>query len=284
MATLRPAAALRREVLAEVRIPYSAHVAPLIVRTLYGDYVQTFRLGGASFESNDDDELNNWHERLNVLWRNIAGPEVALWTHVIRHRAAIAADSPEYEIQPQTDSTYADRLHRKYHRRLSNETLMINEVYLSMVHRPASGGAAGLVSKALASVQRADSKLVLCDALDACEKLRQILLAGLERYEPEPSAYIRSGTSGAHPFSSSLRCWLTASGSEYRFQRVPSIRRSPPRVCCLEPRPSNTALPPRRASAACWESRSIRLQALSECTTAFYLRRLRSLRRNLFHF
>ncbi len=25
-------------------------------------------------------------QRLNVLWRNIASPQVALWTHVIRRR------------------------------------------------------------------------------------------------------------------------------------------------------------------------------------------------------
>ena len=86
---------LQREIGAAERIPYAAHVAPSIVRTAFGDYVQVFRLGGASFESSDDDELNNWHERLNVLWRNIASPNVALWTHLIRHRARIdAAPAP----------------------------------------------------------------------------------------------------------------------------------------------------------------------------------------------
>ena len=48
--------------------------------------LQVFRLAGASFESADDEQLNTWHERLNVLWRNIASPQVALWTHVIRRR------------------------------------------------------------------------------------------------------------------------------------------------------------------------------------------------------
>ncbi len=52
----------------------------------HGDYVQVFRLSGASFESADDEQLNTWHERLNVLWRNIASPHVALWSHVIRRR------------------------------------------------------------------------------------------------------------------------------------------------------------------------------------------------------
>ena len=89
MAALKNAAALRREFTAAQRIPYRAHVASGVIRTEYGDYLQAFRLGGASFETSDDAQLNNWHERLNVLWRNIAGPGVALWAHVVRRRASI---------------------------------------------------------------------------------------------------------------------------------------------------------------------------------------------------
>src|SRR5579864_9489385 len=113
--------ALHREISAAERIPFVAHVANGVVRTEFGDYIQAFRLGGASFESSDDDELNNWHERLNVLWRNIAGPNVALWTHVIRHRARIDAAAG---LHGQGRSTFADGLHDKCHRRLASETLM----------------------------------------------------------------------------------------------------------------------------------------------------------------
>src|ERR1700756_2779828 len=78
--------ALRRERAAAEHIPYTAHVSATIVKTSCGDYLQAFRLGGVSFESADDEQLNTWHERLNILWRNIASPNVALWTHVIRRR------------------------------------------------------------------------------------------------------------------------------------------------------------------------------------------------------
>jgi type IV secretion system protein VirB4 len=181
MKALWRAAALSREISAADRIPYAAHVAPSIVRTAYGDYVQAFRLGGASFESSDDGELNNWHERLNVLWRNIAGPNVALWTHVIRRRAGVAAGT---EVRQSSENFFADDLHTKYHHRLANETLMLNEVYLAIVHRPTAGVAGGLLSKLLAKVQPR-STLILADALDACEKLAQALKASLARYEPE---------------------------------------------------------------------------------------------------
>jgi type IV secretion system protein VirB4 len=182
MLPLRRPSALHREISAAERIPFAAHVAPSIVRTVFGDYVQAFRLGGASFESNDDEELNNWHERLNVLWRNIGGPNVALWTHVIRHRVRI---DPVSAVRPRSTGFFADGLHGKYHRRLADETLMQNELYLAIVHRPTAGVATSMVAKALARTQRAGSKVVLLDALDACEKLAQTLTASLARYEPE---------------------------------------------------------------------------------------------------
>ena len=42
-------AALQRELPASARIPYRSHVSPHLVRTEAGDYVQVFRLAGASF-------------------------------------------------------------------------------------------------------------------------------------------------------------------------------------------------------------------------------------------
>ncbi len=180
----RPAA-IRREFTTADRIPYTAHVAPTVVRTAFGDYLQVFRLGGASFESNDDEELNNWHERLNVLWRNVGGPNVALWTQVIRRRAGVSKNSRVGAAERSADRAFAAALHTRYRSRLANETLMINEVYLALVYRPNSGAATGLISKVLARAQRDESQLARADSLDACEKLAQTLNASLARYEPE---------------------------------------------------------------------------------------------------
>ena len=79
------------------RIPYDAHVTNEIVHLATGEYLQVLRLSGVSFESSDDASLNGWHNRLNVLWRNIASPQVAIWTHLIRRleRAYPAGECPE---------------------------------------------------------------------------------------------------------------------------------------------------------------------------------------------
>ena len=175
---MKRATALRRESSAAERIPYTAHVAPTVVCTADGDFVQIFKIDGASFESADDEVLNNWHERLNVLWRNIASSQVALWTHVLRRRSRHAPVGGQ-------GSAFADALATKYRERLSQETLMVNEIYLSVVYRPVSGVASNWASRLLRGASVENRTAQLADALDGCEKLKQTLLSSLDRYEPE---------------------------------------------------------------------------------------------------
>ena len=181
------ASALRRELAAAERIPYTAQVSETVVRTSHGDYVQVFQLAGASFESADDETLNGWHERLNVLWRNIASPQVALWTHVIRRRERTGGEAVAGE-------GFAAHLETKYRERLAGETLMVNELYLALVYRPAAGVATGMLSRWFERTRPEELQLEIRDALDACEKLGQTLLASLDRYEPESlGLYRRDG-------------------------------------------------------------------------------------------
>ena len=180
-------AAVRRELTADRYVPYTAHVAPEVIRTALGDYLQVFRLGGVSFESADVEQLNVLYERRNVLWRNVAAPGIALWTHVIRRRESVAGS-------PAAAAGFADALHDKYRRRLAGELLMVNELYLAVLYRPVSGRAAGLLSGALRRFKPGSSALETADALEACRKIAQTLRASLARYEPETlGCYEHSG-------------------------------------------------------------------------------------------
>ncbi len=180
-------AAISRESPASRRIPYAAHVGPEIVTTKSGDFIQTFRLGGASFESADDETLNNWHERLNVTWRNIASPNLALWSHIVRRRC-VAGD------QETGGAGFAENLAQRYQARLAAETMMVNELYLTVLFRPVAGAAPNLVSKLISRRQAGGTHTDIVDALDACGKLGQTIAASLARYEPERlGVYLRRG-------------------------------------------------------------------------------------------
>lgn len=178
MAAIARLAASRRELPAARQIPYTAHVSESIVKTQAGDYVQVFRVAGASFESADDDELNNWHERLNVTWRNIASPNVALWSHILRRRERTVTGAA-------AAGGFSEALAGKYRGRLAGETLMVNELYLSVVYRPVTGATTGAAAKLLSRTARGGENVGLADAIEICEKLGQTVAASLARYEPE---------------------------------------------------------------------------------------------------
>ena len=203
-------AVARREAATVSRIPYVAHVSPHIVKTTLGDYVQVFRLGGASFECADDEELNTWHERLNVLWRNIASPQVSLWAHVIRRR--------EVTQVGEGGTGFSGALEHKYRTRLAQQTLMVNELYLTTVYRPTAGVATGLASRILTRAQPKGMAFELADALDACEKLSETVRASLLRYEPEVlGVYSRGG----RRYSGPLNLFSTLINGEVREVPLP---------------------------------------------------------------
>ena len=173
---LLSATRIRREAQPSRHVPYLAHVSEHMVTTRTGDYIQIFKLGGVGFETADDARLNIWHERLNVLWRNLASPHVALWTHVVRRREQVAGARPEPD--------FASALNAKYRQRLSGEKLMVNELYLTVLFRPVVGAALGLLARLLAGANRQDVA-GMHDAVDASDKLAKTVAASLQDCDPE---------------------------------------------------------------------------------------------------
>jgi type IV secretion system protein VirB4 len=180
---LHNAARILRERRTALHVPYLSHVSANVISTRAGDYLQVFRLGGIGFETADDAKLNTWHERLNVMWRNVASPHVALWTHVIRRRERITPGLDE--------PGFAGALNTKYRRRLSGETLMLNELYLTVLYRPIVGAAPGLLAKLLAGAGRPVANTA--ETLDACEKLGRTVAASLQECDPEPLGLYQVG-------------------------------------------------------------------------------------------
>ncbi|MDP9064734.1 MAG: VirB4 family type IV secretion/conjugal transfer ATPase, partial [Pseudomonadota bacterium] len=215
---MRRLAASAREIRAAERIPYQAHVSRHVLRTDVGDYLQTFRLDGAGFETEDDEQLNNWHERLNVLWRNVASPHVALWSHVVRHRARISL--PETRGVGRFGGRFAAHLQSRYGSRVCGETLMHNELYLSLLYRPAVGAATGPLARILAKTQR-NAGADLADGLEACDKLAQTVAAALVRYEPELLGCYRDGRVWCSSLLEFLALLINGD-----WQRIP-LRRAP---------------------------------------------------------
>jgi type IV secretion system protein VirB4 len=259
----------RTERLLSAHIPYAAQLTDTVVRTCEGDYVQSFRLGGVSFESTDDRELNDWHERLNVLWRNIASPQVALWTHLVRRRESVY---PEGEFAP----GFARQLNQKYRQRIQHETLMVNDLYLTVVFRPLRNAARALTFRALRHADHTMEGAARTAALESIAKLASLLSAALARYEPVPLV-IRPA--GSHALCSESLEFFSFLINGERFAvplpRGPLNESLGLRGCFSAGNSSSTAVPSEHVSGPCWASRNTRLSPRLVCSMRCWRPRFR---------
>ncbi|MFX8685114.1 hypothetical protein ABTM63_20275, partial [Acinetobacter baumannii] len=79
--------------------------------------------------------------------RNIASPQVALWTHIVRRRERTLLPRERVEH-------FSDVLEAKYAARLAGETLMVNELFVAVIYRPLAGMATGTVSRLVSNVRK----------------------------------------------------------------------------------------------------------------------------------
>jgi type IV secretion system protein VirB4 len=160
---------LRQEAEPGRYLPYARHVTSEVIALDSGDLMMMFRLEGLAFETADPIHLNNWHEKLNGTWRNIADDRLALWTHIVRRPVD---DYPEGQFR----SDFAAELDEKYRARVTAKRMFVNEHYLTLIMRPAVGSAdrTGLLLKRIAKARAADEEVDPDELARFEEKARDI--------------------------------------------------------------------------------------------------------------
>lgn len=156
-------------------LPYQAQVDEHTVKTTGSDYLQTIKLEGVAHESADPDDVITWKSQINTFLRNIASPQVCLWTNTVRR---------EYTVYP--DGVYSgdfdQRLNARYRAHVTANRMMVNELYLTIIYRPAVTQVLGLFSKL-----EKDPDVLAHQDREAIEKLNEIVsitISALNRYGP----------------------------------------------------------------------------------------------------
>lgn len=168
---------LTREVLTSSFVPYSSHVNESTVRLKNGELLQVLRLQGAAHESADIEDINAWHNQLNSLIRNIASPNIAIWTQVVRR---------DYHEYPDGGFApgFSHDFNEKYRQTMVNQRMLVNELYITFIYRPQPVKALQWYS--IFKQQSADEKeRYLLDSIEALNDVVGAAKVGLARYEPE---------------------------------------------------------------------------------------------------
>lgn len=169
---------LRREGEVRPNLPYARHVSDHIVALDSGALMMVFQIDGASFETADARDLNDWHVKLNQAWRNLADERLAVWQHVVRREAA-PPPSSGYR------SAFAAELGAAYDARIAERPLRVNELFVTLVLHPGrdAGDRAAALLKRLKSARR-DGTEALHDHVRRLEEAGRDLVQYLGRYAP----------------------------------------------------------------------------------------------------
>jgi type IV secretion system protein VirB4 len=129
-----------REAPAGGRLPYARHVDDATIETRDGMLIQIIKIDGLSFETADTTDLNYRKAIRDTMLRSIAHARFAVVHHVVR--------SP---VRPSLDAQFPDafsaELDRQWSERLDGRAMFVNDLYLSIVRRPATGRM-GILEKA----------------------------------------------------------------------------------------------------------------------------------------
>ena len=159
-------------------VPYTRHVDAATIATKNNALLQVIKLEGFPFETADEDTLDGLKEVRNTLTIGLASARHVLYHHLLRRRVPPALGG--------AFSGFAADVDAAWQRRLTRRRLYVNDLYLTLLRRPAPG-VVGLVDWVTglftsgdisrAEQERAESLRELADATGA-------ILATLARYKP----------------------------------------------------------------------------------------------------
>lgn len=138
-----------KEVAIGDRLPYARHLDDVTLQTRDGLLVQMLKIDGFPFETADDDELNYRKQVRETLLRGIANSRLTLYHHVVRR-----------EVSPHLEGVISDPFCRDldaaWRRKLASRRLYVNDLYLTLVHRPLQGRV-GLLDRLVRSAGQTDA-------------------------------------------------------------------------------------------------------------------------------
>lgn len=157
-------------------IPYTAHVTPRIIVTKDGDYLTTWKVGGIMHETSDAEDIQRELDQLNILYRSMASSNVSVWQHVVRRKMT---DRLEADFG---DNGFCADLDSKYYDSLASNSMLVSELYITLIYRPAPTRAERVARK---SMRRTVAEVLSDQQADArkLEDMAQEFESGLSRYD-----------------------------------------------------------------------------------------------------
>lgn len=147
--------------------------------------IQVIQLGGFSFETADDEDLDIKKDLRNALFKGVGDSSAKIYTHIIRRKKV---PYPPGYINPDMPYGFAAYLDKQWVARTSKKESFINELYISIIQKVSlkSNPIDDLARKLLRKPK--DNQAFLESMKEAQESLQEVssrVISSLRDYSPE---------------------------------------------------------------------------------------------------
>lgn len=164
-------------------IPYEYHWNNHTLFLKNESLMQVVKLGGFSFETADDEDVDIRKGIRNLLFKGIGNNHMTLYFHTIRRRKSTYTD--EEHGMPPGFATYLEEEWRKKHR---NQQSFVNEMYITIINRNEKHGVAAVEGLFEKIQHKADRRLWEKSMWSLYEELDEVtsrIISTLRDYKPE---------------------------------------------------------------------------------------------------
>lgn len=204
--------AYAKEKAAGHHLPYARHVDDLTIETRDGLLMQVVQLRGLLFETADSEELGYRKTLRDAMLQAVGSSRFAVYHHIVRRRADV-------ELTAEFPDDFSRTLDARWRQRMADKALYVNDLFLTIVRRPAQGRT-GMLDRVRSWFDRSGLDRDVRDAQDLREldNVREALVAQLGSYAPRTlSAY----ATGHGPCSEPLEFLSMLLNAETRPVQLP---------------------------------------------------------------
>jgi len=151
----------RREKPVSHFIPYKCHWDQNTILTKSNGLLQVVKVGGFSFETADDEDLDIRKNIRNSMFKNMASGNITLYFHTVRRKQAVMHLGSGVPTDPtnKTAKDFISYLESEWQAKSSNSDSYFNELYITILYEPDKEGAA-VVQYLLTKMRQKSNKAV----------------------------------------------------------------------------------------------------------------------------
>jgi type IV secretion system protein VirB4 len=178
-------------------LPYVAHWNDNTIISKDNELIQIIKVGGFSFETADDEDLDIRKTVRNLLFKGMSSGDISLYFHIVRRKQETYPENYASVDMPDGFAHYLDQQWVKRHR---NNNAFVNELYITIIKSTGIHSSSKLnkvINKIMGEEKEGENlEIKMQEALEELEEATSRVLNSLRDYSPQLLGLIqeREGT------------------------------------------------------------------------------------------